>query len=589
MQTTATNLADPSRERKPPCSNRRRSVRHKVHIPAYAAFNNAFGDSPAMELQEIINISEDGLAIQVSTPLEEPRVNLCLDLTETGTLIEVKGSVVWQDSCRAGVRFAELAADSRQKLKEWLFANAMAACEYYAAGPSSAESFAFSAIPGPSPEPAAAQPVGASVFPPDFTATLVALQAVRREVAAAHGMDQALQLIADRALTLTRATGAAIALREENDLVCRASSGSDAPPVGVRFKAGEGFSGACIGSGQTLRCDDSETDPRVDKLTCRALGVRAMLATPIRGQDSIVGLIEVFSPLPNAFHTQDESCLDRVAKLVADKILPPTTVRQPISSDVSPVHTSTMQNLERETSSGETCSETEAVPQSTSSVPISPEPEKIWAATSTILSDNVGYESAEEPAAGRSSVTRILLLSLAALALIAAGIWLFAPFNLASRRSLPHVQVQAAVQPSARKPSPIVAPPDFKSLRQQAEKGDPVAQFAVGAHYATGEDVPQDYSEALKWFTKAAEQGHVGAQSTLGAYYWSGRGAPQDLSKAYFWAVLAQSGGDDASRYRVEFLASRMTHAQIVAAQQQADQWIKSHEAATTSSAAQPK
>jgi len=117
-----------------------------------------------------------------------------------------------------------------------------------------------------------------------------------------------------------------------------------------------------------------------------------------------------------------------------------------------------------------------------------------------------------------------------------------------------------------------------------AEKGDPAAQFAVGAHYATGEDIPQDYTEALRWFTLAAEQGHVGAQATLGAYYWSGRGAPPDLSKAYFWAVLAQNGGDDASRYRVAFLAYRMTHAQVVAAQQHADEWIKTHPSVSPSS-----
>lgn len=124
-----------------------------------------------------------------------------------------------------------------------------------------------------------------------------------------------------------------------------------------------------------------------------------------------------------------------------------------------------------------------------------------------------------------------------------------------------------------------LGPQDFSGLRQLAEKGDPAAQFAVGAHFATGEDVAQDYTEAVRWFTLAAEQGHVGAQATLGAYYWSGRGAPQDLSKAYFWAVLAQSGGDDASRYRVAFLASRLTRAQIIAAQQRADDWIKVHEA----------
>jgi len=64
---------------------------------------------------------------------------------------------------------------------------------------------------------------------------------------------------------------------------------------------------------------------------------------------------------------------------------------------------------------------------------------------------------------------------------------------------------------------------DFASLRRLAQKGDPAAQFAVGARFATGEDVKQDYAEAARWFSMAAEQGHIAAQATLGAYYWPGR------------------------------------------------------------------
>jgi len=70
----------------------------------------------------------------------------------------------------------------------------------------------------------------------------------------------------------------------------------------------------------------------------------------------------------------------------------------------------------------------------------------------------------------------------------------------------------------------------------------------------------------------------VVAQATLGAYYWAGRGVPQDLSKAYFWSILAQAGGDEASKYRVAVLASRMSHGQVVAAQEQANDWIKRHQ-----------
>jgi hypothetical protein len=95
------------------------------------------------------------------------------------------------------------------------------------------------------------------------------------------------------------------------------------------------------------------------------------------------------------------------------------------------------------------------------------------------------------------------------------------------------------------------------------------------ARYAVGEDIPRNYSTAVHWFSLAAEQGHVLAQATLGAYYWEGRGVPPDLDKAYFWSVLARAGGDEASKYRVAALASRMSRSQIIAAQAEANDWLQ--------------
>ena len=124
-------------------------------------------------------------------------------------------------------------------------------------------------------------------------------------------------------------------------------------------------------------------------------------------------------------------------------------------------------------------------------------------------------------------------------------------------------------------------------LRSLAQQGDTTAEFTLGARYATGDEVPQSYSEAVRWFSKAAEQGHVVAQATLGAYYWAGRGVPQDVSKAYFWSILARAGGDEASKYRAAVLTSRMSRAQVLAAQQQADEWIHQHQLANQSNPAQ--
>jgi len=96
-------------------------------------------------------------------------------------------------------------------------------------------------------------------------------------------------------------------------------------------------------------------------------------------------------------------------------------------------------------------------------------------------------------------------------------------------------------------------------------------------HYATGDGVKQDYSEAVAWFSKAAEQGQVMAQATLGTYYWAGRGVPKDISKAYFWTILAQAGGDKSSKAYVSILTTGMTRSQILVAQQAADEWLKQH------------
>ena len=64
----------------------------------------------------------------------------------------------------------------------------------------------------------------------------------REEEVEPNGFDRetTLQLMAERALALTRATGAAIALSEGNDseMVCVASAGSDAPPFGTPAACG---------------------------------------------------------------------------------------------------------------------------------------------------------------------------------------------------------------------------------------------------------------------------------------------------------------------------------------------------------------
>src|SRR5216684_3910174 len=100
-------------------------------------------------------------------------------------------------------------------------------------------------------------------------------------------LDEVLQLVSERALTLTGADGVAIALVEGNAFVCRASAGTIAPEAGARLDPKSGFSGACLRTGGIVRCDDSENDQRVDVQVCRRLGTRSIVAIPIASSQAI--------------------------------------------------------------------------------------------------------------------------------------------------------------------------------------------------------------------------------------------------------------------------------------------------------------
>ncbi|MGB7629916.1 MAG: tetratricopeptide repeat protein, partial [Candidatus Deferrimicrobium sp.] len=122
--------------------------------------------------------------------------------------------------------------------------------------------------------------------------------------------------------------------------------------------------------------------------------------------------------------------------------------------------------------------------------------------------------------------------------------------------------------------------------RKAAEQGDAHAQFNLGVVYGKGEEIPQNDTEAVKWYRKAADQGFPLAQYILGSMYALGRGVPQDYVLAHMWYNLAALGAPPSdtnersatvnyseavlNRDRV---ASLMTPPQIAEAQRMAQEW----------------
>jgi N-acetylmuramoyl-L-alanine amidase/putative methionine-R-sulfoxide reductase with GAF domain len=135
-------------------------------------------------------------------------------------------------------------------------------------------------------------------------------------------LDEVLQLVAERAVAITGADGLAIALAENNEIVLRAAAGAIRPDIGARIDRDSAFSGASFRTAQTVMCDDTETDPRVNVEACRKLGARSMVAVPLCGRRRVIGLLEAFSEWPFAFNESDIRNLSLLAELVLGALKP---------------------------------------------------------------------------------------------------------------------------------------------------------------------------------------------------------------------------------------------------------------------------
>ncbi|HEX3820285.1 MAG TPA: GAF domain-containing protein, partial [Candidatus Sulfotelmatobacter sp.] len=215
------------------------------------------------------------------------------------------------------VRFSELPEDARQRLDQWLAANDEAPSR-------KAPKLTVDRVLGPASTNVVTGKRRSISLESTAEGDLVIEQREDQPTASAtiqyefHSlgpdMNTALRVISERARSLLRGTGAAIALVERGPMLCRASVGNGGPPLGTHVDVNSGFSGECIRAGKPLRCDDSETDHRVAAEICRRLGIRSIAAAPIRYERDVVGLVEVFSPNTFAFDEGDLAVLERLAQ-----------------------------------------------------------------------------------------------------------------------------------------------------------------------------------------------------------------------------------------------------------------------------------
>jgi hypothetical protein len=628
-----------------PGGDRRRRLRHRLHTPVYVSFNGP-QTGIVFDLSELLDLNEDGFCVQaagasvglpsidaqITDQLEVNRpVSLCLDLPETKSFVHGSGVVVWRDDAgRAGIRFSPLPDAAMAVLKEWLFVNQLIACTNHEARAEQLahrrqeESSAADRTPTPVMVPAKTEAALSN-----RAQLLSDLDDVRREVREIQTRDLEIgedsteairQLITGRAMTLTGASGSALALLTDGRMVCRKRAGDPALPLGSEVDIREGLSGECIRTGRRVLSEDTETDPRVDAELCRTLGVRSLLATPIVSDLRVFGLLEVFSPHAGCFTDVEGSTLERLAELVpwtndpkgttkdggtantgpdtSETIAPPATALprinyaaiEPSIGPLAALSAAESGAAERETAGhGMASPPTDAGDTARNQTTVledlraalwerGPELER-QAAAGLVQERQEGSERESSPTLRSHWAHLGLFLSALAASCLALG-YLLAPVierhlntTAQSRQSSP-----SALPVSFHKADPSkvqAATPD--DLQKRAEQGDAEAQFILGTLYRNGDGVLQNDTQAVEWFQRAANQGYVRALSALGSSYWAGRGVRQDYSQAYFWYQLALAEGDQNSKSLLEGISTQLTREQVANARQQAEAWLHAH------------
>lgn len=121
--------------------------------------------------------------------------------------------------------------------------------------------------------------------------------------------EKVMSVLVERANSVTHAEGTVIELVEGDNIIYHHASGTATQFLGMQIKIDGSFSGLCIRQGQTLLCEDTETDERVNREACRKVNVRSMIVSPLTHLKEVIGVIKCYSSKPHAFSLNDIEAL----------------------------------------------------------------------------------------------------------------------------------------------------------------------------------------------------------------------------------------------------------------------------------------
>jgi len=418
-------------------------------------------------------------------------------------------------------------------------------------------------------------------------------------------VDPALNEYARNLVAGLSASAVAIAIELDGRMTCRARAGTVAPDVGTPVDRDRGITGECVRTGMVVRCEDTQSDPRVDAHVCTQLQIGSILVTPLLHRREVLGVIEAFFSLPGAFDESDIQFLESVAKDIVVRLR-----GEDEPAETPEEHSGNASGAEVDPTGAR------LIATSEEAQPVEPEPIE-QAVPSTGEAD-----AAESPVPATTIVITTPEGSprwpRIAIATVALGAVAFAVFLV--RHS---AMTNAPAQPAA---ATAVRSDELKDLRKAAVRGDASAQYRLAQSYRTRAGA-EDRQQATVWLERAARNGSADAQmefaksleasDSVGAYTWyvisglsgkpeseeairrltpklsagdigrvrlevgrellAGRALARDPIAAYTWLELAEWGGNADARVAMQQLESQLTPSQLRQAKSRTSNWIRRH------------
>jgi len=167
----------------------------------------------------------------------------------------------------------------------------------------------------------ATPPESGQASPADYTVTLAQIVETQHQIQVRRlELHAALELVVRRVPEIAHACGAAIAIAEGRTVRYKAVAGEKTPPTNTDIPIEKALCRPCLRTSQVFRCADINPEFLVDTEECRRRGIQSLVSVPIFHDEGVVGALELYYAVPDAFTDQDVHTCQLMAGLVTEAL-----------------------------------------------------------------------------------------------------------------------------------------------------------------------------------------------------------------------------------------------------------------------------